>query len=151
MSLTLEVQGPEARKLGAASRKVFDTQGGTIGRQADNSWVLPDRYVSGHHARIRFANGTYYVEDTSSNGVFLNAPDARLPRNQPQALKNGDRIYIDAYEIRVSITPDAPAVSPVPAAAGASPRAPGASPLAGLFDTPAAPLAIPADPFATDD
>jgi type VI secretion system FHA domain protein len=150
MSLTLEVQGPEARKLGAASRKVFDTQGGTIGRLADNSWVLPDRYVSGHHARIRFASGTYYVEDTSSNGICLNSPDARLPKNQPQALKNGDRLYIDAYEIRVSITPDAPAVSPVPVA-GASPRTPDPSPLAGLFETPAAPPAIPADPFASDD
>lgn len=106
-SLTLEVAGPEARRLGAAGRKVFTTSGGTIGRLPDNSWVLPDQHISGRHAVIRYSNGTYYVVDTSSNGVFLNSPDARLQKNQPQALKQGDRIYIDSYEIRVSIRTDA--------------------------------------------
>src|ERR1700760_1381139 len=105
-SLTLEVAGPEARRLGSAGRKVFTTSGGTIGRLPDNSWVIPDQHISGRPAAIRYANGTYCVVDTSSNGVFLNSPETRLQRNQPQALKHGDRLYIDSYEIRVSIRTD---------------------------------------------
>ena len=58
MTLTLEVTGPQAATLGAASRKVFDAAGGTIGRLADNTWALPDPYVSSRHAVIRYRDGT---------------------------------------------------------------------------------------------
>ena len=108
MSLTLEVTGPQAGALGAASRKIFDAVGGTIGRLADNSWSLPDPYVSSRHAVIRYRDGTYYIEDTSTNGVFVNSPDNQLVKGQPYALHSGDWIFIEPYEIRVSITSDAP-------------------------------------------
>jgi type VI secretion system protein ImpI len=104
MILTLEVTGPQARHIGAAT-KVFEAAGGTIGRLPDNHWVLPDPHVSGRHAVIRYVNGTFFIEDTSSNGVFINTPENRLTRGQPYALKSGDRIHIDLYEIRASITP----------------------------------------------
>jgi type VI secretion system protein ImpI len=126
-SLTLEVSGPDARRLGSASRKVFTTSGGTIGRLPDNAWVLPDQHISGRHAVIRYSNGTFYLVDTSSNGVFVNSPESRLQKNQPYALKQGDRLYIDAYEIRVSIQTES----------RPEPR------------TPEAPM-IPDDPFADD-
>ena len=61
MILTLEVTGPEASKLGAGSRKVFNAAGGTIGRLPDNSWVLPDPYVSSRHALIRYVNGAFSI------------------------------------------------------------------------------------------
>ena len=108
MNLTLEISGPEAAKLGAASRKVFDEAGGTIGRLPDNSWVLQDPYVSSHHARIRYANGVFYIEDTSRNGIFINSPDNRIERTRPCPLKSGDRIFIEPYEIRATVS-DAPA------------------------------------------
>jgi type VI secretion system FHA domain protein len=111
MILTLEVIGEQAEDLGAGSRKVFNAIGGTIGRLPDNDWVFPDPYVSGRHALIRYLNGKYFIEDTSTNGVFINSPDNRLPRTQPQQLRNGDLLYIDAYQIRVSIEND-PAESP---------------------------------------
>src|SRR2546426_8360261 len=104
MILTLEVTGPQARQIGAAI-KVFEASGGTIGRLPDNHWVLPDPHVSGRHAVIRYVNGTFFIEDTSTNGVFINTPENRLARGQPYALKSGDRIHIDLYEIRASITP----------------------------------------------
>src|SRR5947207_756654 len=104
MILTLEVTGPQARQIGAATR-VFEASGGTIGRLPDNHWVLPDPHVSGRHAVIRYVNGTFFIEDTSTNGVFINTPENRLARGQPYALKSGDRIHIDLYEIRASITP----------------------------------------------
>lgn len=109
MILTLEVIGEQATDLGAGRRKVFNAIGGTIGRLPDNDWVFPDPYVSGRHALIRYLNGKFFVEDTSTNGVFINAPDSRLPKTQAHPLKNGDVLYIDAYEITVSIEKDATA------------------------------------------
>jgi type VI secretion system FHA domain protein len=106
MILTLEVIGADAERLGAARRKVFSAIGGTIGRLPDNDWVFPDPYVSGRHALIRYLNGKYFVEDTSTNGVFINSPDRRLTRGEPQQLRHGDLLYIDAYEIRVQIQSD---------------------------------------------
>jgi type VI secretion system FHA domain protein len=138
MILTLEVTGSEAGKLGAASRKVFNATGGTIGRLPENDLVLPDRYISGRHAVIHFSNGTYFLEDRSSNGVCINSPEARLPKNQPYALKDGDRFFIDLYEIRVTIAP------------GAGASAPSGSLLAGLFGAPGG-APIPDDPFAAAD
>ncbi len=106
MVLTLEVIGEQAEGLGAASRKAFNAIGGTIGRLPDNDWVFPDPYVSGRHALIRYLNGKYFIEDTSTNGVFINSPDNRLSRTQPQQLRSGDVVFIDAYQIRVSIEED---------------------------------------------
>ncbi len=68
--------------------------------------MFPDPYVSGRHALIRYVNGKFFVEDTSTNGVFVNAPDKRLTRGQPQQLRDGDLLYIDAYQINVSIQKD---------------------------------------------
>lgn len=103
MILTLEVVGERAEALGAAGRKVFDSIGGTIGRLPDNDWVLTDPYVSGRHALIRFLNGSFFIEDISTNGVFVNSPDHRIARAQPRRLEHGDVLYIDRYMIRVSI------------------------------------------------
>jgi type VI secretion system FHA domain protein len=103
MILTLEITGPREGTPWAESRKVFHAAGGTIGRLPDNDWVLPDPYVSSRHARIRYANGVFHIEDTSTNGVFVNTPDNRLVRGQPYALKSGDRIFIEPYEIQASI------------------------------------------------
>jgi type VI secretion system FHA domain protein len=154
MSLTLEVAGPQARALGAACRKVFNSKGGSIGRLAGNDWVLPDDYVSGQHAVIHFSNGTYFLEDRSSNGVFINSPQTRLPKNQPCALKDGDRFFIDTYEILVTITSDVPASAPMPGPVSASPGVAasrqGRSPLDDLF-APSGGGPIPDEPFAPED
>ncbi|MFL6618194.1 MAG: type VI secretion system-associated FHA domain protein TagH, partial [Povalibacter sp.] len=109
MILTLEVTGNQAERLGSERRKVFHAMGGTIGRLPDNDWVLADPYVSGRHALIRYLNGRFFIEDTSTNGVFVNAPDSRLPKGQAHPLKNGDLIFIDAYQINVSMERDAKA------------------------------------------
>ena len=120
MILTLQITGPRDKASSAQVRKVFEGEGGTIGRLPDNDWVLPDPYVSGHHARIRYGNGTFQIEDTNSaNGVFINSPDNRLQPRQPYALKTGDRVFIEPYEIEVSIESRAqdPFVIPQPVSA----------------------------------
>ena len=109
MSLVLEVVGDKAARMAGAVRKTF-TAGGTIGRLADNDWVLPDEYISGHHARISFTNGAFFIEDTSTNGVFVNSQQNRLPRGKPHPLRNGDTIFIDDYEVRVALAAEPVAV-----------------------------------------
>lgn len=109
MILTLEVTGAQAQDMGAGHRKVFKDIGGTIGRLPDNDWVFMDPYVSGRHALIRYLGGKFFIEDTSTNGVFINSMENRLARGQTQELHDGDVLYIDAYRVNVSIQNDATA------------------------------------------
>ena len=112
MILNLEVCGQEAASLGAACRKEFPDAGGTIGRLPDNDWVLPGEYVSGHHALIQFRNGQFFVEDTSTNGVFVNSPGNRLQRGRPCPLNDGDHLFIASYEIEVAVSAGEGALEP---------------------------------------
>jgi type VI secretion system FHA domain protein len=104
MLLKLEVVGAEAGRLGERRSKIFAAEGGTIGRIEGNDWVLPDQYVSSRHAAIRCVDGQFFVIDTnSSNGVSLNTPGYRLEQGRPYAIKTGDRLLIDPFEIHVSV------------------------------------------------
>ena len=84
----------------------FAAVGGTIGRNSDNDWVLPDakRYVSSRHAMIEHQSGAYYLVDTSRNGVYVNDADTPVGQGHPQRLFDGDRLRIGAYEIAVDIS-----------------------------------------------
>jgi type VI secretion system FHA domain protein len=107
MFLILEVTGRETAALGAASRAIFTTAGGSIGRRAGNDWVLPDPHVSGRHARVRAIGGTFFLEDNESgNGVIVNGN--RLHPNEPFPLKEGDRVFIDPFEIVVHVSTTKP-------------------------------------------
>ncbi len=123
MILTLEVVSPRPDSLGTASSQSFGSEGGTIGRARSSDWVLPHSKVSNRHAVITCVSGAFFIEDTSTNGVYVNQSRERLVRGRPQKLNSGDRIMIDPYDIRVSVS-----------VAGAA-RAGGAA----------------ADPFGTDD
>ena len=84
----------------------FGQNGGTIGRSLESDWVLPDgqRYLSSRHASIDFRSGSYYVVDTSTNGVYVNDSEQPVGRGNPQRLFTGDRIRIGEYEMSVEIT-----------------------------------------------
>jgi type VI secretion system FHA domain protein len=84
----------------------FAAVGGTIGRNSDNDWVLPDdhRYVSSRHAMIEHQSGAWYLVDTSRNGVYINDADMPVGKGHPQRLFDGDRLRIGAYEIAVDIS-----------------------------------------------
>jgi type VI secretion system protein len=86
--------------------KVFGARGGTLGRAAASDWVLPDpeRYVSGTHAIISCEDDIYYIEDSSTNGVFLNNIEQPLGKGRRVALKDGDLLYIGEYQISVCVT-----------------------------------------------
>jgi predicted component of type VI protein secretion system len=123
MGLMLEVVGPKAQALGGAARTDF-TAGGNIGRKPGNKLVLPDVFVSGCHARITCVDGVYLLEDTSTNGMAVNSPGARLAQGQQHTLRDGDRLFIEDYEIRVSLSAAAPKPRPVPLAPAPMPQPP---------------------------
>ena len=108
MILTLEVleviDSHDERIPEGVGRKVFEARGGTIGRHADNAWVLPAASVSGHHARIACQDGVFSIEDTSTNGVFINSVELRVGSGRSHPLASGDHIIIGPYKIGVSIT-----------------------------------------------
>jgi type VI secretion system FHA domain protein len=105
-TLTLEIANPRDASPRDATRHVFGEEGGSIGRAPSSSWVLTQNKVSGQHAQISFRSGVFYIQDMSRNGVSVNSPDNRLIRNRPYALKAGDRIFIEPYEIDVWIDAD---------------------------------------------
>src|SRR5580658_2335371 len=127
MALKLTVLSEQSAVLGARQSIVMGVGGGSIGRAHDNDWVLPDpdRYLSAHHARVKFRDGAYVLFDTSSNGVFINERNEPLGRRASYTLRNGDLLRLGSYQIAVALDPeasDAPeasAVFPVNQAAAA--------------------------------
>jgi len=105
MALRLRVISDHRQRLGDKSTFVFGVSGGSIGRSAENDWVLPDdmRYVSGRHARIVFHNGRYLLQDTSSNGTYVNDDERPLGNQNPHELKTGDVLRIGEYHVQVQI------------------------------------------------
>lgn len=136
MALRLEIISPQRQKLGARGSIVLGVSGGGIGRALDNDWALPDpnRFLSGHHARVHFRAGHYIVEDLSSNGVFVNESARPLGKRGIHRLAAGDILRMGEYRILVSIDEDDPASVP----------APGAATMANLTVHNVVPLRVPA-------
>ena len=105
MALRLRVVSRHHQSLGERGTKEFGHDGGTIGRSLESDWVLPDaqRYLSSRHASIDYRSGSYYVVDSSTNGVYVNDAEQPVGRGNPQRLFTGDRIRLGEYEISVEI------------------------------------------------
>jgi type VI secretion system FHA domain protein len=107
MSLRLRVVSDHRRQLAERHSVVFGVNGGSIGRSSENDWVLPDplRYVSAHHARVHFRDGHFYLEDLSTNGVFVNDQPEPLGKLGAAGyrLKNGDVLRLGDYHIIVAL------------------------------------------------
>jgi type VI secretion system protein ImpI len=103
MNLVLEIVAREGQTPEGERAKVFGPEGGRIGRASDCDWVLPSPYISRYHATICWIDGAFCIVSTGENGVALNDPQAGLPQLEHRALKEGDRIFIDEYEIAVSM------------------------------------------------
>lgn len=105
MTLKLEIVSEHREIVGDDAVREFDGQGGTIGRSLQNDWILPDpdRFISGKHATIDFRSGSYYLADTSSNGVYVNGDCEPLGKGNPRRLFNGDVIRFGDFVINVSV------------------------------------------------
>lgn len=122
MALKLRIISDHYKALGKRSSRLFGVTGGRIGRAQDNDWILPDpdRYISSHHCKVEFRAGHWMLEDTSTNGVFINGADVPASVEGAYPLKDGDRLRLGDYEILVSIDerndfpPDASGQMPAP-------------------------------------
>jgi type VI secretion system protein len=117
--LRLRIVSDQRRSLAERSSAVFSVEGGTIGRSADNDWVLPDpsRYVSAHHARVQFREGHFYLQDVSTNGVYVNDDMEPLAKRGSSGyrLSNGDVLRMGDYHIVAALDVKQPDDDVVPA------------------------------------
>lgn len=136
MALCLTITSYHKITPGQCPEKLLETGAITVGRAADNDWVLPDpeRLVSSKHCVIQFKDGRYYLTDNSTNGVELIRAGIRLRRGNSEPLMDGEVIRIGDYEIQARIQSDLSNV-----AAGQ----PEAHSFEALMANQAAPLAAP--------
>jgi len=159
MSLRLTITSYHKLTPGQNPEMELDRGELKIGRGPENDWVLPDpeRLVSGQHCVIQFRDGTYYLTDTSTNGVLLVNSGVRMRRGNSEPLSDGELLRLGEYDILVRISDSL-------AAATASTGLPAADPFVGfdalmsrqaaaLPELPAAAIpavapVIPADPIS---
>jgi len=106
MSLRLEIISAQRQQLGNKASFVVGDSGCSIGRSLDNDWALPDmaRFLSGRHAYIHFRGGEYFLEDTSTNGIYVNDSVAPLGKRGSRVLLHaGDVLRLGEYRIMVHI------------------------------------------------
>lgn len=92
---------------------VLDADDILIGRGTECQISIPVRWVSRHHARLRWEAGQYVLEDLGSkNGVFVNGQRVVKPR----PLHDGDQIQL-APGIDLTFV-DSEATAPLPGRSG---------------------------------
>src|SRR5579862_8981961 len=121
--LRLRIVSDQGGSLAERSSTAFSVVGGSIENYADNDWVLPDplRYVSAHHARVLFREGHFYLQDVSTNGVYVNDDMEPLAKRGSSGyrLTDGDVLRMGQYHIVASVEAQrtaAPEEDPVAAA-----------------------------------
>ena len=82
----------------------FEASGGSIGRSEQASWQLadPERIVSGLHATVGSDGQGFYIEDLSTNGLFINNSSDLIGKGNRRYLKQGDTLLLGDYELQVS-------------------------------------------------
>lgn len=82
----------------------------SIGRSADNHWVLPDEnlHLSGKHCIVSRKNDHFVITDLSTNGVYIDAQELPLGRGRSSVLKHGTQVSIGDYKISVAIDQPGP-------------------------------------------
>jgi len=105
VQLTLSVSHYQGAPNTSPNTKDFLQAGGTIGRLPANDLVLsdPSRIISGCHARIRYENDAYFLDDVSTNGVFINDATTKIGKGNSVRLTHGDSLRIGDYVLRVDI------------------------------------------------
>ena len=148
-----------SEKGGAERRETFDKNEINVGRVQGNDLMLPKGNVSKHHARLLYRDGRFIVTDLkSTNGTYVNGRKIA----QATIVREGDKIYIGDFILRIDggaeaevpAPPDAAAPPPMPPMppmqmAPMAPQMAGAGtplgpPVAPIMTAPAPPPHMPA-------
>ena len=96
-----------SEKGGAERREAFDRNEINVGRVQGNDLMLPKGNVSKHHARLLYRDGRFIVTDLkSTNGTYVNGRKI----SQATIVREGDKIYIGDFVLRLETGHAAPAV-----------------------------------------
>lgn len=97
-----------SEKGGAERREAFEQPEISIGRVQGNDLMLPKGNVSKRHARLVYRDARFIVTDlNSTNGTYVN----RRRISQATIVRQGDRIYIGDFVIRIETTDDSSGLS----------------------------------------
>jgi pilus assembly protein CpaF len=89
-------------KGGAERRELFEGAELSVGRVQGNDLMLPKGNVSKRHARLLYRDGRFIVTDlNSTNGTYVN----RRRITQATIVREGDRIYIGDFILRIEPSP----------------------------------------------
>src|SRR3954462_2965732 len=96
-------------KGGAERREVFDAAELSVGRVQGNELMLAKGNVSKRHARLLYRDGRFIVTDlNSTNGTYVN----RRKITQATIVREGDRIYIRDFVLRIEAHGNGDGLSP---------------------------------------
>lgn len=105
MSIVISIVKLPEGAVDTKATHTFALQGGTIGRNSDNDWILedPERFISSKHSQISFENGQYYITDLSTNGTFSNGAAEPIGKGNTIQLNDGDKFALGDYEFLASV------------------------------------------------
>ncbi|WP_298774257.1 FHA domain-containing protein [uncultured Shewanella sp.] len=97
------IVAPDTEALGCMSF-LLPEEGGSIGRGASNSFMLPDETetISSVHALVRKENSEYILEDISQSGVVINGAENPVGYQNEALIRDGDLLDIGGYRLLVS-------------------------------------------------
>jgi pilus assembly protein CpaF len=99
-----------SEKGGAERRELFDQPEITVGRVQGNEVLLARGNVSKRHARVLYRDGRFIVTDLkSTNGTYVNG--RRI--TQATIVRDGDKIFIGDFVLRVEVLDSVAAGAPV--------------------------------------
>src|SRR5512144_2491831 len=100
-----------SEKGGAERRETFDRSEINVGRVQGNDLMLPKGNVSKRHARLLFRDGRFIVTDLkSTNGTYVNGRKIA----QATIVREGDKIYIGDFVLRIEAGSGGAVASPPP-------------------------------------
>ena len=101
MDILFEIVSRHKFSADFPTSRIFGETGGLIGRSPECEWQLSDKskQISRQHALVTFYNGSFYIEDLSSNGIFLSLGKERLAKGNPHKIEHGDGFIFGEYTI----------------------------------------------------
>ncbi|VXB37609.1 FHA domain protein [Pseudomonas sp. 8BK] len=108
MELVFDVVSAQQFVPGLLTTKTFKQAGGIIGRAEECDWVIPDRkrVLSSRHAEVSYRNGSFFLTDTSSNGIQLKDSGASLRKGEAQRIEHGSVYCFGDFELRARLIQD---------------------------------------------
>jgi predicted component of type VI protein secretion system len=107
MNLVLQATALNDEPMSQPLSGRFDERGGTLGRSDSATFTLPDpeRSISRTQAQVVYADGVYWIENTSAASAILHN-GRPLSAGMRIALRAGDEVRIGGYTLQAAFEDD---------------------------------------------